>query len=122
MSAVSAYINQNAKAPDQIYVGSSFIFFTLKYYNETGIKPLLISSGSLETIPHFSGTALLTNSDLISDISKAQKNSTIWLLWTTGFGGSKPQVPANWKQLSEVSYEDAPGFKGRIVVTKFVVH
>ena len=119
MAAASAYVNRNAKPGDKIYVGSSFIFFTFKYYNDTQITPLLISTEPIESIPHFSGTAILTNDDLILDISRAQKNSLVWLLWTTGFGGSKPQVPPNWKQLDEQSYEDAPGFKGRIVVTKY---
>ncbi|MDP3993866.1 MAG: glycosyltransferase family 39 protein, partial [bacterium] len=122
MAAASAYINQNAKFGNKIYVGSSFIFFTFKYYNGTGITPLLISSEPIESIPHFSGTAILTNDDLILDISRAQKNSTVWLLWTTGFGGSKPQVPADWRQISETSFEDAPGFKGWIVTTKYLVN
>jgi len=119
MAAASAFINDNARSKDKIYVGSSFIYFTFKYYNHTGIPPLLYSPGSLDTIPHFSGTAILTNQDLLQDFHSAQKNDTVWLLWTTGFGGSKPNVPGNWQKVTEQEYADTPGFKGNIVVTEY---
>ncbi len=119
MAAASTFVNENVRANDKIYVGSSFIYFTFKYYNHTPIHPLLISSGSLETIPHFSGTAILTNDDLILNLKQAKKNDTVWLLWTTGFGGSKPNVPGNWQTVQEKSWGDTPGFKGDIYVTEY---
>lgn len=121
MAAAATFINDNARSSDKIYVGSSFIYFTFKYYNHTGINPLLYSSGSLATIPHFSGTAILTNDDLILDFSVTQKNDLVWLLWTTGFGGSKPNVPGNWLKVTEKEYADTPGFKGNIIVTQYHV-
>jgi hypothetical protein len=114
-------LNSSARAGDNIYVGSSFVYFTFKYYNKTGLAPLLYSPGRLESIPHFSGTAILTNNDLVHNFGDTAKNSTVWLLWTTGFGGSKPQVPENWSQTEEQGYQDVPGFKGWIVVTKYLV-
>jgi mannosyltransferase len=122
MAAASTYINDSARNEDKIYVGSSFVFFTFKYYNHTEIRPLLYAPGSLESIPHFSGTAILTNDDLITDFRQAQKNSTVWLLWTTGFGGSKPNVPGNWNVVTENTFTDTPGFKGDIIVTQYHVN
>ncbi len=122
MAKASERINENAQENDKIYVGSSFIFFTFKYYNHTPIKPLLVSSGSIETIPHFSGTAILTNEDLILDFKQTKKDDTIWLLWTTGFGGSKPNVPGNWAKINQWEYPDTPGFKGDIIVTQYRVN
>lgn len=121
MAAAATFINQNARPQDQVYVGSSFIFFTFQYYNQTPIKPLLISSEPLENIPHFSGTALLAPSDLILDLVKVKKGETAWLLWTTGFSGQKPTVPRNWNQVREQKYPDTPGFKGDIFVTEYSV-
>lgn len=118
----AALVNQNAKAGDKIYVGSSFIYFTFKYYNETGLRPRLISSEPLASIPHFSGTAILSDDDLILDYSNTPKNNTVWLLWTTGFGGNKPGIPKNWKQLEEKRYADTPGFKGEIIVNKYLIN
>ena len=121
MAAAAEFINDGAQSTDKIYVGSSFIYFTFKYYNQTEIRPLLYSSGSLETIPHFSGTAILTNDDLILDFKPTEKNSNVWLLWTTGFSGSKPNVPGNWSIVTEKQWTDTPGFKGEIIVTEYRV-
>ncbi len=122
MAGASEFLNDNARESDKIYVGSSFVYFTYKYYNQTGIKPLLYSSGSLETIPHFSGTAILTNEDLITDFKPTPKNTNVWLLWTTGFGGSKPNVPGNWTVVTENEYADTPGFKDKIIITQYHVN
>jgi len=122
VSAASAVINADAQPNDKIYVGSSFVYFTFRYYNQTPIHPLLYSSGPLESIPHFSGTALLNNDDLILDFSQAKKNDTVWLLWTTGFGGTKPNVPGKWQKIDEQKFGDTPGFKGDIYVTKYRIN
>ena len=122
MAAAAEYINERALKNDKIYFGSTFIFFTFKYYNRTNIPPLLYSTGSLETIPHFSGTALLSNEDLIMNFNATQKNANVWLVWTTGWGGSKPNVPGNWSVVSEKSFDDTPGFKGTDWVTLYHVN
>jgi mannosyltransferase len=126
MAAASQFVNDNARPGDKIYVGSSFIYFTFKYYNHTSLPPRLISSGTLDTIPHFSGTAILTPDDLILTDTifnhpEVVKNDVIWLVWTTGFGSSKPNVPGNWQKIDEKSYADTPGFKGDIYVTEYHV-
>lgn len=126
MAAASSFINDNVKPKDKIYVGSSFIYFTFKYYNHTNRPPKLISSIPLDQIPHFSGTALLNPDDLILTDTifnnpEVAKNDTVWLLWTTGFGGNKPNVPGIWQKVAEKSYSDTPGFKGDIIVTEYHV-
>src|SRR3989344_7171276 len=80
MAAAAKYLNQTVGQGDRIYVGSSFIFFTFKYYNQTPVRPLLISDRPVSDIPHFSGTAILTDQDLILDYKNARKNDTIWIL------------------------------------------
>lgn len=121
MTAAAKMVNSQALVSDKIYISSSFIFFTFQYYNQTGVKPLLYSTAPFDQIPHFSGTALLNREDLVMNLAKAPKNSGVWLLWTTGFGGSKPQVPANWKQIEERAFEDSPGFKGSIYISRYEV-
>lgn len=124
MAAASQYINNNVQADDKIYFGSSFIFFTFKYYNHTRIAPKLISTGPLSTIPHYSGTAILTEDDLILEqrLHEQKKNDNIWLVWTTGFGGSKPNVPGNWRQIDQNAFKDTPDFKGEIFITHYQIN
>jgi 4-amino-4-deoxy-L-arabinose transferase-like glycosyltransferase len=122
MAAAAETINKSAGSADKIYVGSSFVYFTFKYYNQTPIHPLLYSNLPLKDLPHFSGTALLDDDDLILDFGQAKKNDTVWLLWTTGFGGSKPNVPGKWQKIDEKSFRDTPGFKGNIYVTEYHIN
>ena len=121
MAAAAEQVNQSANKNDRIIIGSSFIYFTFKYYNETGIPPQLISDRLIKDIPHFSGTAILADDDLILDLNKLAKGQTIWVLWTTGFGGSKPNLPQNWQQTNSAKYADAPGFKGEIYVEQYKI-
>jgi hypothetical protein len=126
MAAASAYLNDRASSSDKIYVGSSFVFFTYKYYNHTGVTPQLISGSPLSGIPHYAGTAILTDNDLVLNDyiftpTNYKKNEIIWLVWTTGFGGSKPNVPGTWSKISEQSWRDTPDFKGEITVSQYRV-
>ncbi len=129
MAKAAEIINNNrVKETDPVFVGSSFIFFTFQYYNQSTVsKPLLLSDIPLEQIPHFSGTAILSEDDLqrtengLVPANAVQKDDNVWLLWTTGFGGSKPNVPGNWSIVDEWPYSDTPGFKGSIVVTQYHV-
>lgn len=155
MSGASEYLFKNANPGDKVYVNSSFIFFTYKYYayqnyfndgypsnfnpsdmiEENNVfadqriypeylTPLLYTPGltKLSDIPHFSGTALLTDYDLLTDFNKnIRRGETIWLLWTTGFGSGKPDVPKNWTQVDEAGFQDVFDYRGWIVITKYQV-
>lgn len=117
MAGAAAYINQEAKPNDKIYVGSSFVYFTFKYYNETQIYPKLYAPGELS---HFSGTALLSSEDIIKNFEQeTREDNTVWLINTTGFGNYQPQTPDNWIKESEKSFQDAYGYQGWIIVSKY---
>lgn len=125
MAAAAQYLRANVQPGHKIYVGSSFVFFNYKYYNQTPTTPKLYSGGQqVENMPHFAGTAILTNEELVPDFHNASTpGDTIWLLWTTGFGGSKPAVPNNWTQVSERAYEDIRPYTGSwIIVTEYKVN
>lgn len=126
MAAASDFLAKNVEPQHKLYVGSSFEFFNFKYYNRTPAQPLLYSGGQtkVEALPHYAGTAILTDADLLPDFKTATKNGdTVWLLWTTGFGGSKPSTPANWTQIDEKGYADVRPYLGTwIVVTEYKVN
>lgn len=88
-------------------------------------KPLLFSGGNTTThnMPHFAGTAILTDADLLPDFSTgAARGETVWLLWTNGFGGSKPSTPENWKQVDEAGFAEVRPYVGTwIILTQYLV-
>jgi mannosyltransferase len=126
MAAAAQYLNNNAEKNDKIDLGSSFEYFNFKYYNHTGIKSLLYTPGitSVHQLPHFSGTALLNDDDLIHDFNANTKSGdNTWILWTNAFGGSKPKTPTNWVQIDEQGWQDVHPYSGTwIVVTKYKVN
>ncbi len=118
MKGAADYLNQQVQPNEKIYVGSSFVYFTFKYYNQTGIYPLLYVPGPLA---HFSGTALLSESDTIKNFNKeVEKKDIVWLINTTGFGGYQPSAPDNWKEIEEKGFEDVCN-RGWIIATKYQV-
>lgn len=119
MAAAAAYLNKEVKPNDKIYVGSSFIYFTFKYYNKTQINPLLYCPGELS---HFSGTALLSPGDILKDFrQEAQKGDIIWMINTTGFGNYQPELPQEWIKEEEKGFQDAYDYQGWIILSKYRV-
>ncbi len=88
-------------------------------------KPLLFTGGStsVHDLPHFAGTAILTDEDLLPHFEDTAKTGdTAWLVWTNAFGSNKPTVPANWKQVDEKGFAEVRPYVGTwIVVTKYEV-
>lgn len=119
MAEAAAYLNRQAKPGEKIYVGSSFVYFTFKYYNQTGTHPELFVPGSL---PHFSGTALLSPENIIKDFYQGiNKGDIVWMINTTGFGNYQPSLPLNWVKVEEKGVQDVYDYQGWIIVTKYQV-
>ncbi len=152
ISGTTKYLFENIQPKDKVYVNSSFIYFTYKYYayqyylkgigfnpsalvardaNDTrfplyhpATAPQLYTPGTVDStqIPHFSGSALLTNEDLLTDFNQnIERGGIIWLIWTTGFGSGKPEIPGNWIQLEEKSFQDVLGYRGWISAAKYQI-
>lgn len=125
MAAAAKFLDANVQPEDKLYVGTSFEFFNFKYYNKTPVRPLLYTGGSREVsdLPHFAGTAILTDQDLLPDFnSQVRRGDLVWLLWTNGFGSSKPETPKNWVKLDEKGFAEVRPYVGTwIVVTEYKV-
>ncbi len=115
--AAMQFVNDTARPEDKIFAGSPYLIFTVEHYNQTGITPLLYAPSPL---PRFLGQSLAQD-QLAPDFSAANPNDTAWVVWSRGFGGTKPIVPGNWEIITEKYYADAPGFKGLIVVSEYHV-
>lgn len=117
MSAASEYVNDTARPQDYLFAANPRMFFSLRYYNETGIFTRLFAPGH----ENFPGEELLTADDTAADFSLPQSNDNAWVVWSRGFDGSKPVVPGNWELITEKFYPDAPDYKGQIVVSYYHV-
>ncbi len=87
-------------------------------------RPKLYSGGktSIKQMSHFEGTAILTDSDLFPDFLSVPNTSTVWVVWTNGFGGSKPTVPGNWVEVEEHGFAEVRPYLGTwVVLTKYQV-
>ncbi len=125
MAKAAEFLTANVEPSHKIFVGSSFEFFNYKYYNETSVKPLLFTDNHhVHDLPHYAGTAILTEEDLVLNFSEsAKQGDTIWMLWTNGFGGSKPNVPANWTQVDEKGFADVRPYVGTwVIITEYKVN
>lgn len=127
MAAAAKFLDSNVTASDKIYVGITAMFFNFKYYNQAPVKPLLYTDGALyvKDIPHYKGSALLNEDDLLPDFKTgAHSGDTVWLIWTNGFYSQKPEVPLNWTQVDERSWSEVrPLHSGiRVYVSEYKVN
>jgi uncharacterized membrane protein len=119
MTGASAYLNKEFEPNEKIFAGSSFVYFTFKYYNQTNTNPRLYAPGYM---PHYSGTALLSPGDIITDFSKeTKKDDIVWMINTTGFGNYQPTVPDNWVKEDEQGFQDAYPYLGWIIISRYKV-
>ncbi len=119
MAGAVTYLNQYANSTtDKIIVGTPFEFFNLKYYAKTKNHPRLYTYGrdKVEQMPHYDGTALLSEADLAPDLKTAAgPEDTVWLVWTKAYSSSKPVTPENWVQIQEREYEDIMPYVGTTI-------
>jgi|SRR5579872_1642032 len=119
MAAAAEFLNSNVKPSDKLDVASSFEFFNFKYYNGTLVAPLLYTPGinHVSDLPHYSGTALLDDRDLIHAWNAdTNPGDTVWILWTTGFGGQRPNdIPPSWTLIQEKSWQDIRPYIGTLI-------
>jgi len=118
MAGATEYLNQKVNSKDKIYVGSSFVYFTFKYYNQTNINPLLYAPNKLS---HFSGTALLTENDVVKNLDQIKQQDIVWIINTTGFGNYQLEVPNTWIELEKKGFQDVHDYRGWILVGKYLV-
>lgn len=124
VSAMSQFLNANIEPGQKLFVSSSFEFFNYKYYNKSSVRPLLYTDGHLtKDLPHYAGTAILTDEDLVLNFQTSTKaGDIVWLIWTDMFGGTKPTIPTTWQQLDEKQYPEVRPYVGtNVYVTEYVV-
>lgn len=109
-----------ASPSEPVVVSSSFVYFAILHYAQeefhSGNLPRLYSeTGELS---HFSGGPILKQSDVVGPaVFKDAKK--IFVVDTTGFGGSKLVPPAGWKLTSIQSFSEVFGYQGEVSVSEY---
>lgn len=152
MNAAAKYLQANVEPDQKIVVGSSFMFFNLKYYwtfkfrgcpsdpactpqefdQDTDyafynrVRPLLYTGGVVKAsdISHFAGSALLSDNDLLPNLANAANpGDTVWVVWTNGFGASRLEAPKNWVSIDERIYPEVRPYVGaNVYLTEYRVN
>ncbi|MDP4001105.1 MAG: glycosyltransferase family 39 protein [bacterium] len=126
MAGAHEYIRERASETDKIFLGSKFVYASFIYYNQTTINPQLISQVNFDDLPDFQNKSVLApeavvlESEILNN-TESDPDENIWLIWTTGFDQSKPNVPGGWTVVEETEFGDTPKFKGNIIVTHYYV-
>lgn len=113
-----------------VYAGTTFEYFNLKYYRSQQQNPWpeakLYSGGRTSTkdMQHFEGTAILTDQELLPNWNDEVKaGDQAFIVWTTGFGVKKPEVPNNWTQIQEWGFSDVRPYPGVwVMLTKYQIN
>lgn len=122
VSGAIAQLAALALPGEPVIVSSSFIFFPVLYYQQEEFAklsaPRLYSESP--TLAHFAGGPILRPADIIgAQIFQDPTISSLWVIDTSGFGGSNVPVPASWVKTSAVTFPEVFPYQGDIFIKHY---
>lgn len=128
--AAATFLRETASPGDPIVVSSPFVYFPLSFHlgcdfrNETCLDGrsvrLYSDTGALA---YFAGASILTPHDIVGpEILKSHVSrltTRLWVVDTTGFGGSSLIVPPPYRLESEMRFSELLPFQGDLIVRKY---
>lgn len=107
---------------EPIIVSSPFIFFSVDHYLTERFNLPMQAKLFSETgeLAHFAGGPILNQVDIVKpDIFQGQEKS-LWIVETTGFGGSELPVPLEWQRSSRQTFPEVFGYQGDIILNHYL--
>lgn len=119
--AAAREIFMQRRAEEPVVVSSPFVFFAIDHYAEEEfsqpqVVKLFSESGQLA---HFAGGPILTPANIVGADIFAAHTPALWIVDTTGFGGSPLVVPHEWRKISQRSFPEVYGYQGDVTVTRY---
>jgi hypothetical protein len=115
------YIFENKEEEDPIMVSSSFVFFAIDHYAREEFDgktiPRLYSIDG--EFSHYAGGPILTEEDMANP-KDLPETGTVWMVDTTGFGGSKLPLPEGWEAQDEQTFPEVFSHQQDVFVTRYV--
>lgn len=131
-----ATIAASARPHDPIIIGSSFIFFPVDHYvSEKYSRPEFCFGCILRPPPrlttphlysesralsHFAGGPILRPGDSVGpEVFQDPATISLWVVDTSGFGGSNVSVPPEWRKTSEATFPEVFAYQGDIFLKHY---
>lgn len=114
------YLFTHYQPGEGVVASSPFVFFPVLHYtqeefeNRTAVK-LYSEAGS---IIHFAGGPILKDDDIVGPEIFTQ-HSSLWLVDTTGFGGTPLLPPGRWQATHTARFPEVFGHQGDVSVTRY---
>lgn len=126
--AAAAFVAARAISGETVLVSSPFAYFPMSFHlgcSETGNDCADGLSVRLAVddpnLAHFAGAPILQPGEAVrpSDVFFAVTRPRVWVVDTTGFGGSELAVPASYQRRSERRFVEPFRFQGELVVREY---
>ncbi len=129
----AAFLRALAAVDEQIVVSSSFVYLPIAFHLGCPLNVDRCQSGHVvrlysesRELGHFSGGPILVPADLIGPevfrlpTPDSGLPTRVWVVDTTGFGGSRLTVPRAWTLRSDERFPELFSFQGDIIVREYV--
>lgn len=119
--AASQYIAARYQGDEQVIVSSPFVFFPVLHYAQEEFANQFIPHLFSETgeLIHFAGGPILIEPDIVGPDIFDTNTKTLWVVDTTGFGGTDLKVPTPFKRTDHQTFSELYGYQGEVFVNKY---
>lgn len=118
--AATAVIREQAQPGEPVVVSSPFIYFSILHHltePAAVVQPRLYSDTG--ELAHFAGGPILQRDDVVGRDVFATNSPRLWVVDTTGFGGTPLLIPAPWAVVQAVTFPEVFSHQGVVTVTEY---
>lgn len=106
-----------------IISSSPFVFFSVLHYvvEEFDSRTQVVLYNETGEVIHFAGGPILKPTDVVGpEIFTVLDQPSLWVVDTTGFGGTPLAPPSPWAAVETQSFPEVFGYQGDVIVTRYV--
>lgn len=126
--AAASYLTQRSAPDEPVLVSSPFVYFPVAFHIGCSARGTHCPQGRLVRLfaeggelIHFAGGPILAPGDLAT-FEDFRDSRRLWVVDTTGFGGSRLSMREPYTLTSEVSFSELFPYQGELVVREYVRH
>jgi mannosyltransferase len=109
------------QAAEPVIVSSSFVFFPVDHYAREEFKadsPRLFATSP--DVAHFAGGPIIQPHEIVGpEIWQTKSVRSVWVVDTTGFGGSPLTPPREWKLTKRERFSEVFVYQGDILISRY---